>query len=124
MGQKPVDFKAIRDDTSGVTSIPPDPRALHEKFLKRTKVYQKNQAERGENAFVGRLGNYLIGENLDERIIQRNRGPAAMGTTINSRSSRSNHLNNLKSVAKVRPSILEPLPVEIRNQDVQYKAKP
>ena len=68
MGQKPVDFKAIRDDSSGVTSIPPDPRVLHEKFLKRTKVYQKNQAERGENAFVGRLGNYCIGENLEDRI--------------------------------------------------------
>lgn len=66
-----------RDDSSATTSIPPNPRLLYEKMIKKSKWYQKDGLERAENAFVGRLGNYVIGENLEERLEQRNRGSDA-----------------------------------------------
>ena len=44
------------------SEVPPSPRACNEKMIWKSKLYGKNQIQRGQNGAVGRLGSYIFGD--------------------------------------------------------------
>ena len=64
--------KEESDGRSQWSRVEPDARLQNEKQIWKTKLYEKNQKVRRENAAVGFLGQYSIGDlDLVARLDQR-----------------------------------------------------
>jgi hypothetical protein len=68
-------FKELQDkESDAATSITGNTRRFYEKMIHKSKWRIQDMKDAKELAEVGRLGNYVIGENLEDRLERRNRG--------------------------------------------------
>ena len=68
-------FKELQDkDSDAATSITGNTRRFYEKLITKSKWHKKDKQDCSELAELGRLGNYVIGETLEDRLERRNRG--------------------------------------------------
>lgn len=107
--------------------MPPSPRVLNEKLIWQSKLYEKNQVTRGENAAVGRLGQYAVGDpdgglRLDKKL-KSVTTRAAPGHIKRFSQFDLNTLLKQQVGHSRKPSTLEPLPLDLTNRDVAYQRK-
>ena len=129
--------KEDSDGRSQWSRVEPDARLQNEKQIWKTKLYEKNQKVRRENAAVGTLGQYSIGDldliaRLDQRLKAASTRPkqtsaqfgnAPKFSTPNRQSFEADGKPISELISKRKPTTLEPLPFDIQNNEVKYQRK-
>ena len=129
--------KPDEDGRSQWSVVEADPIAQNAKEIWKSRLCEKNQKSRRENAAVGFLGQYAVGDldavtRLDARIKQaasnKPRQPGLVGVypgiKRNSADLTAGRFVSTDTIQQQKkPTTLEPLPFELKNTQVRYERK-